>query len=227
VAAAKRSPRANDLSRPIPCLYPAIYAIYSTAITEKISGEIMAVPRILRIFKVREEGNLEFWVSNAVIVMSTILGVYLAAQAGYKTALDFEVARSEREGFYMRRALLDEVKDNLARADDISKHMKENGWRFKASDPEIFKLQSYIWETMKEQDVTFQLPSDILTGVRRYYDKSNGYAKSLAVGQGTAIEAADSWLKDTEEVRSKVVPAMERDIAQLQERLVDRGVRIN
>lgn len=186
----------------------------------------MAVPRILRIFKVREEGNLEFWVSNAVIVFSTILGVFLAAQAGYRTALDFELARSEREGYYMRRALLDEVRDNLDHADQISKNMAESGWRFRNSDPEIFKLQSYVWETMKEHEITFQLPSEILTGVRRYYDKSAAYAKSLAVGQGTAIEAANNWMKDTAEVRDKIVPALESDIAQLRERVQARGLKI-
>ena len=69
--------------------------------------------RILQVFKVRESGNVEFWVSNLVIMVSTVLGVYLAAQAGYKVALEFEVARGERDGYYMRRALLDELKDNL------------------------------------------------------------------------------------------------------------------
>lgn len=187
----------------------------------------MAVPRVLRIFKVRETGNLEFWVSNLVIVLSTVLGVYLAAQAGYRTALDFETARTERESYYMRGALLDELKDNLARAEEISKNMAENGWRVRGADPEIFKLQGYVWETMKEQSITFQIPSEVLTGVRRYYDKSGGYAKSLAIGQGTAMDAANEWKKDTAEVREKIVPAMERDIAQLREKLVSRGLELN
>ncbi|WP_088342876.1 MULTISPECIES: hypothetical protein [Rhodomicrobium] len=187
----------------------------------------MAVPRVLRIFKVREQGNLEFWVSNAVIVLSTVLGVYLAAQAGYKTALDFETVRTERESYFMRRALLDELKDNLAQADEISKNMAENGWRFKNSDPEIFKLQSYVWETMKEQSTTFQIPSEVLTGVRRYYDKSGNYAKALAIGQGTAIEAASNWLKDTAALREKVLPVIEKDIAGLREKLVGRGIEVN
>ncbi len=187
----------------------------------------MAVPRILRIFKVRSEGNLEFWVSNAVIVLSTVLSVYLAAQAGYRTALDFELARTDRESYYMRRALLDEVKDNLTQADQISKNMVETGWRFRNSDPEIFKLQGFVWETMKEQSTTFQIPSEVLTGVRRYYDKSGGYAKALAVGQGTAIEAANAWAKDTQEMRENVMPAMERDIAQLYAKLTKRGLELN
>lgn len=187
----------------------------------------MAVPRLLSIFKVRDEGNLEFWVSNAVIILSTVLGVYLAAQAGYRTALDFELARTERESYFMRRAMLDELKDNLVHADEISKNMVENGWRFKASDPDIFKLQGYVWETMKQQSTTFQIPSDVLTGVRRYYDKSNGYTKALAVGQGTAIEAANLWMKDTQEVREKTIPALEKDIDDLRNKLVKRGVQTN
>jgi len=79
----------------------------------------------------------------------------------------------------------------------------------------------------EQQSTTFQIPSEVLTGVRRYYDKSGGYAKALGVGQGTAIEAANGWMKDTQEVREKVVPAMERDIGQLREKLVNRGVQIN
>ena len=88
-------------------------------------------------------------------------------------------------------------------------------------------MQGYVWETMKQQSLTFQLPSELLTGVRRYYDKSAAYTKALAAGQGTAIEAANCWMKDTQEVREKVVPAMERDIAQLHGKLTDRGVQVD
>jgi hypothetical protein len=69
--------------------------------------------KLLQLFKVREQGNLEFWTSHLLIMASTVIGVYLAAQAGYMTAMQFEVARGERDAYYMRRALLDELKDNL------------------------------------------------------------------------------------------------------------------
>jgi hypothetical protein len=187
----------------------------------------MAVPRIFRIFKVREEGNLEFWVSNLVIVLSTILGVYLAAQAGFTTALQFEIARGEREGYYMRRAMLDELKDNLEQADVFSKNMIENGWRMREMNPEIFKMQSFVWETMRQQSTTFQLPSHILTGFRRYYDKTAEYARRMAVGQGTGAEAAREWMKDTQDIREKLIPGMETEITQLREKLVGRGIQIN
>ena len=185
----------------------------------------MAVPRVLSIFKVRGEGNLEFWVSNVVIIFSTVLGVYLAAQAGYKTALDFEVTRSEREGYFLRRALLDELKDNLVQADSMPKNMVDQGWRFRNSDPNVFKLQSFVWETMKQQEITFQLPAGVLTGVRRYYEKSGDYERLLAVGQGRRM-TGQAWMKDTQDVREKIVPTLEQDIAVLHQRLVGRGVQV-
>jgi hypothetical protein len=183
--------------------------------------------RILRIFKVRETGNAEFWVSNLVIVLSTVLGVYLAAQAGYTTAIDFEQTRNDREGYYMRRALLDEVRDNLDQADQWSDFIiNKDGWRYQGN-PDAYKLQSYVWETMKEQATTFQLAPAVLTGVRRYYDNASGYAMNLARGQGTAIDAAKAFSADTKKMREQTLPVMEKDIAALKGRLDKRGIALD
>lgn len=182
--------------------------------------------RMLRIFKVRDQGNAEFWVSNLIIVFSTVLGVYLAAQAGYRTALDFELARGDREGYFMRRALLDELKDNLDQADKLADFIvNKDGWRFQGN-ADAYKLQSYVWETMKQQAVTFQLAPAVLTGVRRYYDNAAGYAQSLARGQGTAIEAAKGFSAETKQMRETTLPLLEGDIASLQNRLQSRGVSL-
>lgn len=101
--------------------------------------------RFFRIFKVRETGNAEFWISNLVIMVSTVLGVYLAAQAGYKVALEFEVARGERDGYYMRRALLDELKDNL----DTVKAWGEEFQEHLNKDPAI---QAHLEELQQNAD---------------------------------------------------------------------------
>ena len=71
-------------------------------------------------FEVRESGNKQFWLSHAVILLSTVLGVYLAAQAGYRTALDFEVTRAQRDSYFMRVALLDELNDNIEFAEKFA-----------------------------------------------------------------------------------------------------------
>jgi hypothetical protein len=184
--------------------------------------------RLFNIFKVRKEGNAEFWVSNLIIVLSTVMGVYLAAQAGYRTALDFEFARGEREGYFMRRSLIEEVKDNLDQADrwaDI--FINKDGWRLRGGSPDNYKFQDYVWETMKEQATTFQLPPVILTAIRRYYDSANSYAKDLAQGQGTAVEAAKAFAADTKKMREETLPLMEKDIASLKDRLASRSITLD
>ncbi len=185
------------------------------------------MPKFPNPFKVREHGNLEFWVANSVIILSTVLGVYLAAQAGYRTAVDFEIARSERDGYYMRRALLDELKDNLDTADSYSDFIvNKDGWRFEGN-PDTYKFQSFVWDTMKQQSVTFQVPPKVLTAVRRYYDAAASMAQSLAKGQGTAISAAKQLTEETKKMRETAIPAMEKDIADLRKKLSDRGLIVD
>jgi hypothetical protein len=175
----------------------------------------MAVPRPLRIFKVRDEGNLEFWVSNLVIVLSTIMGVYLAAQAGYATAVNFEKVRNEREGYFMRKALLDELRDNIDEADKTSAWVAKDGWRMQGGSPDPFKPQNYVWDSMKESTVTFAIPADILTGVRRYYAAAEGVARAYAIGQGTAMDGAKTSIAEVKKIRDVTIPALEKDIERL------------
>jgi hypothetical protein len=203
---------------------------------------------VLRILKVRESGNAEFWVSNLFIMASTIIGVYLAAQAGFSTALQFEIARSDRDGYYMRRALLDEVKDNVAAADEWSAGMEKTlrnrisadyflptdnwvdywsekgGWQSSRIKPDEVKMQTFVWETMKQQTITFQLAPQLLSGVRRYYDAMEGNMKEMLGTDWKSAKAAKAIVEDTKRMREEIIPAFERDIAELRDKLTKTGV---
>jgi hypothetical protein len=209
------------------------------------------MPRhITRIFKVRESGNAEFWLSNLFIMASTVLGVYLAAQAGFSTALQFEVARSERDGYYMRCALLDEVKDNIDSVGEWSGSFEKvlrnrisdqyflpsdtwtmywsdkNGWSNAGVVPDELKMKTFVWETMKQQAVTFQLAPQLLSAVRRYYDSMDGNMKDILSREWKAGPAAKAILEDTKRMREETIPALEKDIAKLRASLIARSVPI-
>jgi hypothetical protein len=217
-----------------------------------LGGELKPRRRfsIVRIFKVRESGNAEFWIANLIVMASTVLGVYLAAQAGFTTALQFEVARSERDGYYLRRALLDEVKDNLDSVDDWSQAFEKalrnrisasyflpsdswvvywsdkNGWSNAGIVPDELKMKTFVWETMKQQSITFQLAPQLLSGVRRYYDGMDGAMKDVLSHEWKAGPAAKAILADTKRMRGEIVPAFEKDIAELKASLEAQGVPI-
>ena len=205
---------------------------------------------VSRVFKVRESGNAEFWVSHLIVMFSTIIGVYLAAQAGFTTAVQFEIARSERDGYYMRRALLDEVKDNIASVEDWSASFEKvlrnrisdqyflptdtwidywsskNGWSNAGVSPDELKMKTFVWETMKQQAVTFQLAPQLLSSVRRYYDSMEGNMKDAVGHEWKAGPAAKAILEDTKKMREEAVPALEKDIAELRESLLARSVPV-
>ncbi len=206
-----------------------------------------------RIFKVRESGNIEFWISNLFIMASTIIGVFLAAQAGFTTALQFEVARSERDGYYLRRALLDEVKDNIASVDQWSNAFEKilrnrissqyflptdtwtvywsdrNGWSSSSNSnilPEDLKMKTFVWETMKQQAITFQLTPELLSAVRRYYDSMDVNMRDVLSHQWKSGPAAKAILADTKRMSEEIVPAFEKDIAELRASLQARSVPV-
>jgi hypothetical protein len=206
--------------------------------------------QITRIFKIRENGNAEFWIANLVVMASTVIGVYLAAQAGFTTALQFEVAKSERDGYYMRRALLDEVKDNLASVDEWDKSFEKvlrnriseqyflpsdswvaywsdkNGWSNAGVLPDELKMKTYVWETMKQQSITFQLAPELISAVRRYYDSMDGNMKDVLSHDWKAGPAAKAILEETKRMREETVPLFERDIADLRASLQARSVPV-
>jgi hypothetical protein len=231
--------------------------------------------RVLGLFKVRESGNVEYWISQAVILVSTVLGVYLAARAGYSTAIQFEVARGEREGYYLRRALIDEVKSNLSSVDEWSgnfeKALREKvdpvyfeptdnwvvffndkmGWahlgelthpdeRRRVSSfeqrkalrlknellPEDLKMKTFVWDTMKQQVITFQLPPELLSAVRSYYDTMEGNVKDARSNTERAGPAAVAILKETRRMREEVVSVAEKEMAQVRASLASKGVPV-
>jgi hypothetical protein len=208
--------------------------------------------RSLNVFKVRESGNTEFWVANIIVLISTVLGVYLAAQAGYKTAMEFEVSRADRDGYYLRRALLDEVKENLEKVDEwgagVEKVLRnrisadyflptdtwyayfsdKGGWKSGGNwAPDEIKMNTFVWETMKQQNTTFQLSPKVLSGVRRYYDNMEGNGKDVRSQEWKAAPAAKAIVEDTRKMRAEIVPIMEKEMTRLQGRLAAKGVPLD
>jgi hypothetical protein len=176
----------------------------------------------------------EFWVSNALVMLSSIVGVYLAARASYRNSVHLEIAKAEREGYFLRVALLDELKDNI---DYVGKFAavfvakQGESWGESLDD---FKLQSFVWDTMKHQSITFQIPAEILSAIRRFHDGVAGKVREInkmshvtPINQAPTISfyghigekmvAPARAIEDAAMVMRKVtIPALERDIASLQ-----------
>jgi len=116
--------------------------------------------------------NWEFWIGNFFVVFSTVLGVYLAAHAALETAIQFEAVRADRDSYYVRTSLRNELNQNITIYEEIidnyrngkSGYHKKNQW---AKHPEYF-----VWESLKSSPALLTTPPKILAGVTDFYKYS-------------------------------------------------------
>ena len=175
------------------------------------------------LFSVSTSKDREFWFSHAIILAATIAGVYLAASAGLKSAVQFELIKSDRDSYYMRSALLEELTDNLDSIESWGMEYQSGKAGKFMGKPDDFKLDTYVWTTMKESPATFEIPSEILTSIRRYYRDTDVALSKMTSKKGAADEV-DVMLERSKEIRSNTLNLLETNIESLKSRLQKLGV---
>ena len=172
----------------------------------------------LNYFDVKDRPNREFWFGHFLVLASTVLAVYLAASSGLKTSIEFELIKGDRDGYYMRTALLAEVNDNVESMERWGAEYRSGKARNFIGKSDDFKLDDYIWLAMRDNPATFQVPSDILTGIRRYYTNANNTLRKMTSKKAAADEV-DLFLENSEEFKRTSIPKLEVDAQTLKDRL--------
>lgn len=124
------------------------------------------------IFDVSKRQNAIFWAGQLAVVLSTILGVYLAASAGLKTAIDFHSIISDEKNFYTLSALKEEVRSNNQLVLAFSEKnfvFNDEGKITAHRSGRLPTLNWFVWTTMTNATETLELPVDILKDTNRYY----------------------------------------------------------
>lgn len=188
----------------------------------------MALPRPLRfirpLFLPRDKNNAEFWLSHALIVSSTILGVYLAAAAGYKVGMELQSVRSDRESYYLQLALLAEVNDNLRQVEDWAEEYLTGSKAKFVGRGEQYRLETYVWDATARSEVAFQVPPEALTGIRRLYRQLSSELTNLSDDSLTTAPDHFQIQSNLEEARMTVLPALTESIKALRGRLERSGI---
>lgn len=183
----------------------------------------MALPRPLRfirpLFLPRDKNNAEFWLSHFLIIASTVIGVYLAAIAGYKVGMDLQTVRFDRESYHLQLALLAEVTDNIEQVENWSEQYLTSSKAKFMGRPDQYRLETYVWDSMAVSDVAFNLPPDALTGIRRLYRQLSGELTRLTDDTLATEPDYVTIQGDLAAARQTVLPALTESIGQLRDRL--------
>ena len=179
-----------------------------------------------------EKNNKEFWLSHILILVSTVFAVYLAAKAGLQTAVEFEQVQSSRNSYFLQSSLMDEFKDNTAQILLMCEAIENRRQGLYFGQKHKHDLDLYIWSAMQESSNTFEVPSVILTGVRRYYRSTQKTVATI-----TNAEYGQYWnesyerliptlLAQTKKAQAETIPAMQKELQRLKERLAENNIDV-
>jgi len=168
--------------------------------------------------------NVLFWVSQIAIILSTVIGVYLATSEGLRSAVEFHSLTTLEKKYYTLNALRQEVDSNnemlkqyvgqLLNKDENGTVVSHNGVG------EMPDLNWFVWKTMENSSETLDLPVDILRDANRYYlnlsdlmDKLNTSGGYDTLRYGIALE------KLTQTTKAEFIVRVEQQLKQYQDRL--------
>ncbi|MGJ8483823.1 MULTISPECIES: hypothetical protein [unclassified Pseudoalteromonas] len=186
-------------------------------------------PKITTAFKTvdnKELKSIGFWLNQLFLVFSTIFGVYLAAQSGLEQALKFDSFSKMEDNYYLRTSLYDEVKDN-------AEHLKKFANLLAKSPPkselEYNKptIEKYIWQTMQYSPTTLETPSEFLTEIRRFYNKSQFIIDAAISRKMSAKHASELLNEEVDIINNKTLPNLKSSALKLQNELNKNGIQIS
>ncbi|MBT4838374.1 MAG: hypothetical protein HON94_13620 [Methylococcales bacterium] len=160
---------------------------------------------IKRIFQA--DGKLQFWLSQITVVISTIIGVYLAANTGFEKAMQFENITKQRDVYYLATALQMEMEDNIKTAKEFTALLSKGGYYTKS---QRLKFATFVWQAMGESSETFQIRPDVLTQNRRYFQDIDSILDKLdnkRLGRNNVINKMDEITKIFKE---KTIPILQQ-----------------
>ncbi len=167
--------------------------------------------------------NKEFWIGHFLIMVSTVLGVYLAAHSGLKTAVQFDAITSDKDNYYLRANLKDEIVYNIGVTERIIKQIEKYGTFDRKNYP---KFQSYVMDTMKEQSNTLKTPNIILSGTLQYYDRVERLFDQRKRHHFNYPELAKKLRKEIDDYKKNILSVIDKDQEELKARLAEAGVTL-
>jgi hypothetical protein len=181
---------------------------------------------IKKLYKVTESKDVEFWMSHLVVMTATIIGVYLAASVGFKQAIEYEIVKSDKDSYYLRSAMQQELVDNLNKAELWSKDYLSGNARKYIGKPEQYKLDDFVWQTMKESPSTFEVPNNILTKIRRYYFDTQMTMQKITQKNYAGHKDMKNLQASVKEMRKNLLPLLDKNIQELKESVEKYDIKL-
>lgn len=169
--------------------------------------------------------NPEFIVAQTCMVLASVAGVYLAASEGLKTAIQFQLIESDRTSYYQQTALAHELQTNTAELETyIDLWQKPNTVVVEGYLP---SFDTFIWETSRESEGTFEIAPPILLGMVEFHSEVNG-AIDGRLGRKISREGMmEILVAQRDKARDETLPGLEKSRDTLRAKLDRHGIELD
>lgn len=181
-------------------------------------------PRARGASGVEKRINWEFWIGNLVVVLSTVLGVYLAANAALETAIQYEAIKTDRDNYYLRTSLSNELERNVSALEQIIENLNK-GYRYRKSDAAVVHPQVFVWEALKSSPSALTTPPKILSGVNAFYGNTQIILDKVSANKDFKMSmSAREIEKQLEKLKEETLPALEKNLEGLRAELIKNEI---
>lgn len=164
-----------------------------------------------------EVRKVSFWVSQLVIIIATVGGVYLAASQGLKQAIQFDSIKSEQSNYFLRKSLQNELADNVGYIREYADKVKRQ-----IVNPEL-NLETFVWNSMTYSPTALETPSELLREAQKFYHAS---ADIMANKNFQPRNRAENLTKLADHIETNVLPKFEANTKALRDTLRGRGITV-
>ena len=164
--------------------------------------------------------NPAYWVGHSFAVVATIVGVYLAASVGFKKAVELEVLRADRGTYYLAQSLLSQTQANLEHFEEVI--AETEGKNLVRNEVEKMHLNSFVYESAKFSDSTFELEPQVLTEISEFY--SNIQAAFDTHYPERPRSLLDAVKVETAKVKDGPLQRLEKHVEELRELCKSQGL---
>lgn len=162
-----------------------------------------------------------YWIGHVMLAGCTIVGIYLAATVGFQKAVQLELLKSDREGYYLTEAFYSETQSNIEKLNSFVEEFQATAYSPQQNRP---RLNQYVYNAMEFSNATFEVRPVALNGVSEYYIGVTELLDKLdnkRLGKSFALRELK---KRSDELSENVMKLLKSDAETLREKLAQHGV---
>lgn len=117
-----------------------------------------------------KEKSREFLLTQVLLVLSTVLGIFLAAQQGFTKAVEFDYLKGDIGGWHVRTAVRAELIHNLDGMHNLIGHVRRTG-SFPATVAEWPRVSRNVWDGAKYHSAYYETSPAALAALGAFHEE--------------------------------------------------------